>query len=134
MASTTRPRGSVTAFPMCSRWPRRCTGGCRAVPPSRSRRRTRGRSAELRPALHGLLYGLPTVCFAAADRLLLGHGVLTMLVVALLTSWALSQALAYLGYMRLGQGLPVQAKRVLLAGLGAGLEAWSSPWASWPWR
>ena len=72
-------------------------------------------------ALHGLLYGLPTVCFAAADKLLLGHGVQTILVVALLTSWALSQALAYLGYMRLGQGVPVQAKRVLLAGLGAGL-------------
>jgi hypothetical protein len=79
------------------------------------------RVSKLRPALHGLLYGLPTVCFAAADKLLLGHGVQTILVVSLLTSWALSQALAYLGYMRLGQGLPVQAKRVLLAGLGAGL-------------
>ena len=77
--------------------------------------------SKLRPALHGLLYGLPTVCFAAADRLLNGPGVQSILVVALLTSWSLSQALAYLGYMRLGQGLPVQAKRVLLAGLGAGM-------------
>ncbi len=79
------------------------------------------RVSKLRPALHGLLYGLPTVCFAAADRLLAGQGVLNILMVALLTSWALSQALAYLGYMRLGQGLPVQARRVLLAGLGAGM-------------
>jgi hypothetical protein len=74
-----------------------------------------------RPALHGLLYGAPTVCFAAAAGLLVGRGVLSVMIVALLSSWALSQALAYLGYMRLGQGVPVQAQRVLLAGLGAGL-------------
>ena len=64
---------------------------------------------------------MPTVCFAAAAGLLVGRGVLSVMIVALLTSWALSQALAYLGYMRLGQGVPVQAQRVLLAGLGAGI-------------
>jgi hypothetical protein len=77
--------------------------------------------SKWRPALHGLLYGLPTVCFTAAAGLLAGPGALTTMIVALLSSWALSQALAYLGYMRLGQGLPVQAQRVLLVGLGAGM-------------
>lgn len=79
------------------------------------------RVSKFRPALHGLLYATPTVCFAAASGLLVGRGVLTVLIVALLTSWALSQALAYLGYMRLGHGAPVQAQRVLLVGLAAGL-------------
>jgi len=79
------------------------------------------RISKWRPALHGLLYGMPTVCFAAAAGLLVGRGVLSVMIVALLSSWALSQALAYLGYMRLGQGVPVQAQRVLLAGLGAGI-------------
>jgi hypothetical protein len=79
------------------------------------------RTSKFRPALHGLLYGLPTLCFAAASGLLVGRGVLVVLVVALLTSWALSQAVAYLGYSRLGQGAPVQAQRVLLVGLGAGM-------------
>ena len=78
-------------------------------------------TSKLRPALHGLLYGLPTLCYAAAAGLLVGRGVLSVLIVALLTSWALSQALAYLGYARLGQGDLVQAQRVLLAGLGAGM-------------
>ena len=77
--------------------------------------------SKWRPALHGLLYGLPTVCFTAAAGLLAGPNALTIMIVALLSSWALSQALAYLGYMRLGQGVPVQAQRVLLVGLGAGM-------------
>jgi hypothetical protein len=79
------------------------------------------RVSKFRPALHGLLYATPTVCFAAASGLLVGRGVLTVLIVALLTSWALSQALAYLGYVPLGHGAPVQAQRVLLAGLAAGM-------------
>jgi hypothetical protein len=78
--------------------------------------------SKIRPALHGLLYGLPTICFAAAAELLTGPGVLSALIVALLSSWALSQALAYLGYLRLGQGAPVEAQRILRAGLGAGME------------
>jgi hypothetical protein len=78
------------------------------------------RVSKLRPALHGLLYGLPTVCFPAATGLLAGRGVLSALIVALLTSWALSQALAYLGYVRLGQGDAAQAARLLLVGMVAG--------------
>jgi hypothetical protein len=77
--------------------------------------------SKWRPALHGLLYGAPTVCFAAAAGFLVGRAVLTVMIVALLSSWALSQALAYLGYKRLGQGVPVQAQRLMLAGLGAGI-------------
>ena len=65
--------------------------------------------SKIRPALHGMLYGLPTVCFPAAAGLLTGPSVLSVLVVALLTSWASSQALAYLGYVRQGQADPVQA-------------------------
>jgi hypothetical protein len=76
--------------------------------------------SKLRPALHGLLYGLPTVCFPAADRLLAVPRVLSVLVVALLISWSLSQALAYLGYVRLGRGDPAGAARLLLAGITVG--------------
>ena len=68
-----------------------------------------------------------TACPRSASRpptgLLTGPGVLAVLVVALLASWAMSQALAYLGYTRLGQD-PARRARMLLAGLGAGLEAW----------
>jgi hypothetical protein len=77
--------------------------------------------SKLRPALHGLLYGLPTVCFPAAAGLLTGPDVLSVLIVVLLTSWAMSQALAYLGYLRLGQADSGQAARLLLAGMIAGL-------------
>ncbi len=77
--------------------------------------------SKLRPALHGLLYGLPTVCFPAAAGLLAGPGVLNVLIVVLLTSWTLSQALAYLGYARLGQAGSAQAARLLRACLLAGL-------------
>lgn len=78
-------------------------------------------ASKVRPALHGLLYGLPTVCFPAAAGLLTGPSVLGVLVIALLTSWAMSQALAYLGYVRLGQTDSVQAARLLRAGMLAGL-------------
>jgi hypothetical protein len=78
-------------------------------------------ASSLRPVLHGLLYGLPTVCFPAAAGLLTGPGVLSVLIVVLLASWAMSQALAYLGYLRLGQADSGQAARLLLAGLIAGL-------------
>lgn len=75
----------------------------------------------LRPALHGLLYGLPAICFPAAGALLVGPGVLTALVVALLIAWGLSQGLACIGYLRLGRADEGQARRVLRAGLIAGL-------------
>jgi hypothetical protein len=78
-------------------------------------------ASKVRAALHGLLYGLPTICFPAAAGLLTGPSVLSVLIVTLLTSWAMSQGLAHLGYMRLGQGDSVQAARLLRAGLFAGL-------------
>jgi len=77
--------------------------------------------ATVRPALHGLLYGLPTVCFPAAAGLLAGPGVVALLIVVSLVSWAISQSLAYLGYLRLGQADPALAARLLRAGLAAGL-------------
>ena len=81
------------------------------------------RISKVRSAVHGLIFGLPAVCFLAATGLLNGPGVLRALVVALLSSWALSQGLAYLGYARLGRTDAVQAARVLLAGMIAGTGA-----------
>jgi hypothetical protein len=77
---------------------------------------------RLRPLLHGLLYALPAVCFPAAAGLLGGPGVLPTLVTALLVAWGLSQGLACIGYLRRsGTADEDQVRRVLRAGLGAGL-------------
>ena len=75
------------------------------------------KNSKLRAALHGLLYGLPAVCFPAAAGLLSGLHVLRALIVALLASWALSQALAYVGYARLGRAGSAGAARLLLVGM-----------------
>ena len=77
--------------------------------------------SKLRPALHGLLYGLPAVCFPAAAGLLGGPGGVSALLMSLLVSWLTSQALAYLGYLRLGRTDAGQAQQLLRAGLAAGL-------------
>jgi hypothetical protein len=77
--------------------------------------------SKLRPVLHGFLYALPAVLFPAAGTLLVGPGVLTTLVVALLIGWGLSQGLACIGYLRLGTLGEAEARRVLRAGLAAGL-------------
>jgi hypothetical protein len=77
----------------------------------------------LRAALHGLLYGLPTVCFPAAAGLLSGPHVLRALIVALLAAWTLSQGLAYLGYVRLARAGSAQAARLLLAGMTVTIAA-----------
>jgi hypothetical protein len=78
--------------------------------------------SRLQPMLHGLLYGLPAVCFPAAAVLLAGPGMHVVLIVALLAAWATSQGLAGLGYLRLGRTTDRgQAKRLLRAGLLAGL-------------
>jgi hypothetical protein len=78
--------------------------------------------SRLQPALHGLLYGLPAVCFPAAAVLLAGPGMHAVLIIALLAAWASSQGLAGLGYLRLGRTTDRrQAKRLLRAGLLAGL-------------
>lgn len=81
------------------------------------------RISKLRSAMHGLIYGLPAICFPAASGLLNAPGALRALVVALLSSWALSQGLAYLGYARLGRSDANQAARVLLPGMIAGAGA-----------
>lgn len=73
--------------------------------------------SRLRPLLHGALYALPAACFPAARALLGGPGVIAALVTALLAGWGLSQALAVIGYGRLGTGGPAQARRVLRSGL-----------------
>jgi len=77
--------------------------------------------SRLRPALHGILYALPAVCYPAAAALLAGPGALGTLILALLVAWGLSQGLASLGYQRLGTAGVGQARRVLRAGLAAGL-------------
>jgi hypothetical protein len=77
-------------------------------------------ASTLRPVLHGLLYGLPTIWFPAAAGLLAGPSVLSALSAGLLASWALSQGLAYLGYLRRGQADEAQAARLLRAGLAVG--------------
>jgi hypothetical protein len=80
-------------------------------------------ASTLRPALHGILYALPAVCYPAAGSLLAGPGALSTLVLALLVAWGLSQGLASLGYQRLGTAGAGPARRVLRAGLAAGLAA-----------
>jgi len=78
--------------------------------------------SRLRPLLHGLLYALPAVCFPAAAGLLGGPGVLPTLVAALLVAWGVSQGVAAIGYLRrAGTADEGQVRRVLRAGLGAGL-------------
>jgi len=77
--------------------------------------------SRLTPALHGLLYGIPAVCFPAAVGLLAGPGTVPALIGALLTAWSLAQGLAYLGYRRLGQAGVDAARRVLLTGMAAAL-------------
>ena len=76
-----------------------------------------------RPLLHGLIYALPAVCFPAAGALLAGPGVVTALVIALLTGWGLSQGLAAIGYLRLGASSQDDARRVLRGGLACCLVA-----------
>jgi hypothetical protein len=78
-------------------------------------------ASKLRPVLHSLLYGLPGVFFPVAAALLVGPGVLATLVLALLLGWGLSQGLASIGFLRLGTGGAVQARRALRAGLPVGL-------------
>jgi hypothetical protein len=79
-------------------------------------------ASRLQPLLHGLLYGLPAVCFPAAAALLTGPGLHAVLITALLAAWAVSQGLASLAYQRLGRTTDRdQARRLLRAGLLAGL-------------
>ena len=68
---------------------------------------------------HAVLYGLPAASYAVAAPLLSGVPALTAALVSMVTSWTLSQALAYLGYARLSRLEPGGAAQVLRAGLAA---------------
>lgn len=72
---------------------------------------------------HAVLYGLPAASYAVATPLLSGGGALTVVLVSMVTSWTLSQALAYLGYARLSGLDRGGAAQVLRAGLPAGAAA-----------
>ncbi|MGH3567515.1 MAG: hypothetical protein ACRDRH_16070 [Pseudonocardia sp.] len=69
--------------------------------------------------LHGAVYGLPLLCYAAITPMPREAGALTVVVASMLTSWMLGQGLAHLGYARLARSDPGGAARLLRAGLGA---------------
>ena len=70
-----------------------------------------------RSTLRGLIYGLPAVCFPAAEGLLAGPSATPVLIVSMLLSWAAGQALAYLGYRRLGWTGAGETRRLLRPGI-----------------
>jgi hypothetical protein len=69
---------------------------------------------------HAVLYGLPAASYAVAAPLLNGVAALTAVLASMVTSWTLSQALAYLGYTRMSRLDPDGAARLLRAGLPIG--------------
>ena len=75
------------------------------------------RATPVKHLLRGVLFGLPALAYlTVADRVTGVPGAL-LLVVSVLLSWAGSQALAYLGHVRLGWGDREDAARVLAGGL-----------------
>ena len=114
----TRQSGSPTAIPMCSRWPRRCTCGCHGGRPSRrAAGSVAGWPRQRRPCT-----GCSTDCPRSASRpppgCWPGPAWSACWSSCRCVSWAVSQALAYLGYLRLGQADAGLAARLLRAGLG----------------
>jgi hypothetical protein len=79
------------------------------------------RSRAVHHLLRGVLLGLPGLCYVAASRSLAAPGAVAAIVLSLLLSWGASEALSYLGYVRLGRGDKTGAARVLLGGLGVAL-------------
>ena len=69
---------------------------------------------------HAVLYGLPAASYAVATPLLSGGAALTVVLVSMVTSWTLAQALAYLGYARLSGLDRGGAAQILRAGLPVG--------------
>ena len=67
-----------------------------------------------------MLFGLPAASYAVATPLLSGGAALTVVLVSMIASWTLAQALAYLGYARLSGLDRGGAAQVLRAGLPAG--------------
>ena len=118
-ASPISPPGSNTAFTMSSPSPGDLPAS--ATPPRGTGAAARPMAGQpFRPALHGLLYGLPAVCYPAAQACWPARTCCAPLIVGLLTSWSLSQGLAHLGYLRLGNADAGQAARLLLAGMAVG--------------
>lgn len=77
-----------------------------------------------RQLLRGVLFGLPGLCYASAAPARARAGETVVLLLALLLSWPLSQGVAYLAYVRLGQGDRAGAAHVMRRGLTvAGLAA-----------
>jgi hypothetical protein len=71
------------------------------------------RSRPGRHLLRGVLFTLPALCYLAVSGQVAGPAAGTVVVASLLLSWTISQAMAYLGYVRLGSGDPAAAARVL---------------------
>lgn len=79
------------------------------------------RATPTRYAVHGLLYGLPALCWPASAPLATGRPALALLVVSILLSWSLSQAVSYLGYVHLNVDDTRDARTVLRRSGGVGL-------------
>lgn len=70
-----------------------------------------------RQLLRGVLFGLPGLCYATATPAPAAPDGSLVLLLSLLLSWSVSQGVAYLAYVRLGQGDRPAAARVLRHGL-----------------
>jgi hypothetical protein len=75
------------------------------------------RSPVGRHLLHGLLFGLPALCYPVAGSVMGGRGALIVLVVSMLTAWPISQAVSYLGHARRSRLDVDGARRLLRAAL-----------------
>jgi hypothetical protein len=67
--------------------------------------------------LHGLLFGLPALCYPVAGSVMGGRGALIVLVVSMLTAWPISQAVSYLGHARRSRLDADGSRRLLRAAL-----------------
>lgn len=72
-----------------------------------------------RHLLHGLLFGLPALCYPVAADVLNSRGALIVLVASMLITWPISQAMAYGGHVRRGRLDVDGARRLLRASLPA---------------
>jgi hypothetical protein len=79
------------------------------------------RSPVGRHLLHGLLFGLPALCFPVAGSAIGGRGALLVLVVSMLTAWPVSQAMSYLGHARRSRLDLDGSRRLLRAALPVAL-------------
>lgn len=96
----------------------------RPAEPAALPRRWQANRAE--HVLHGVLFAVPAVCFPVAAPLLGDTPTLIAYVGATLVSWASSQALAYLGFVRAGRLDRAGSLRILRIGaVAALLGLWS---------